>query len=277
MTWAAALSTAVCALGQVEAVAVEIETDGGIARGWFAEVELTHPDIEIVTLVEPSASSGMVDLVSPDAWLDDASMRLVVNASYFAAKPGGVASIVGVCVDDGEVVSPPRSYAGSDDPALMITHEGGAVIGHFGPDDLSRARVAVAGVGGSGTSSVAGSLLVDDGVNLGETARVQPMARHPRTAIGVSDDGSRLLIMVVDGRQDGWSVGVTLPELADALIERGAWDAVNLDGGGSSALLVRDGDEVVGNRPSDGSLRPVAVSLGIRMFEGEPASQAGGE
>ncbi len=59
---------------------------------------------------------------------------------------------------------------------------------------------------------------------------------HPRTAAGVTADG-RLLVMTVDGRQPGFSEGVYLDELAALLLEEGAVDAVNLDGGGSTTLV----------------------------------------
>lgn len=72
--------------------------------------------------------------------------------------------------------------------------------------------------------------------------------RHPRTAVGISRDGRRLLIAVVDGRQPELSIGMTLGELADLMLREGMWEAYNLDGGGSSTMVV--GPEIV-NSPSD--------------------------
>lgn len=71
--------------------------------------------------------------------------------------------------------------------------------------------------------------------------------RQPRTLAGVRADG-KLLLVTVDGRRPGWSTGMTLPEAARLMRSLGARDALNLDGGGSSAMTVRG--EVV-NRPSD--------------------------
>lgn len=90
--------------------------------------------------------------------------------------------------------------------------------------------------------------------------------RHPRTAVGIGDGGRRLVLVVVDGRQEGYSAGMTLHELARVMLELGARDAMNLDGGGSSAMAVRtaDGQVRVVNRPSDaGGERPVANALAI--------------
>lgn len=74
--------------------------------------------------------------------------------------------------------------------------------------------------------------------------------RQPRTAIGVSRDGRRVFLVVVDGRQDH-SRGLTLYQLARTLDELGAWRAINLDGGGSSVMYVRQAGGIVSS-PSPG-------------------------
>jgi len=83
-------------------------------------------------------------------------------------------------------------------------------------------------------------------------------ARHPRTMIGRARDGS-LLLVTVDGRRPGRS-GMTLREAARLMIRLGAVEAMNLDGGGSTAFVTRGR---VRNRPSDGRERPVAVALAV--------------
>ena len=77
--------------------------------------------------------------------------------------------------------------------------------------------------------------------------------RHPRTAIGFNADSTRLYFVVVDGRHMT-SVGVTLKEMKGIFDALGAVNAVNLDGGGSSCMVVND--EVL-NHPSDGPVRAV--------------------
>jgi exopolysaccharide biosynthesis protein len=84
-------------------------------------------------------------------------------------------------------------------------------------------------------------------------------APHPRTAVGISGDGKELYLVVVDGRREGVP-GMTLPELAQFMDELGACTAVNLDGGGSSAMWV--GDRIV-NRPSDLVERNVVNHLAV--------------
>jgi exopolysaccharide biosynthesis protein len=93
-----------------------------------------------------------------------------------------------------------------------------------------------------------------DGVNVaGDAATVEGTisrnaeVRHPRSAIGYSRDRRYLWLFTVDGRS-ATSVGMTLVEMADVLRARGVWDAMNFDGGGSTAMVI-DGRLV--NAPSD--------------------------
>lgn len=86
--------------------------------------------------------------------------------------------------------------------------------------------------------------------------------RHPRTAVGLDLEAQRLWLVVVDGRQEGWSAGMSLPELADFMEALGARDALNLDGGGSSVMVI-GGRRV--SRPSDaGGERAVVNALALR-------------
>ncbi len=94
-------------------------------------------------------------------------------------------------------------------------------------------------------------------------------AAHPRTAIGVSGDGAMVWIVVVDGRQPGYSAGASLQVLTDLFVGLGAVDAINLDGGGSATLAADDGAGAarILNRPIHtgvpGRERPVANHIGL--------------
>ncbi len=89
-------------------------------------------------------------------------------------------------------------------------------------------------------------------------------ALHPRTAVGVDSDTGRVLLLVVDGRSED-SRGFTLVELARLMVELGAEEALNLDGGGSSTMAVTPpgGGLAVANSPSDGQERSVPNGLGL--------------
>jgi exopolysaccharide biosynthesis protein len=82
--------------------------------------------------------------------------------------------------------------------------------------------------------------------------------RHPRTAIGWRADG-HLVLVTVDGRQPQKSVGMTIEELAKLMIELGCVEAMNLDGGGSTTMVIRN---KIANNPSDAAgERPVSDAL----------------
>lgn len=97
-------------------------------------------------------------------------------------------------------------------------------------------RIVRAGVNIAGNSA-------SDEATLSGNAEV----RHPRSAIGFSRDSSTLILATVDGRQAS-SVGMTIVELAELMREFGAWDALNFDGGGSTAMVIKGR---VANSPSD--------------------------
>ena len=106
--------------------------------------------------------------------------------------------------------------------------------------------------------SVGGTpLLLKDGNVVAESCKADICRRHPRTAVGFTSRG-KIILMVVDGRRRKWSVGMTLVELAREMRRLGARGAINLDGGGSSTMVVKGR---IRNRPSDGSERAVSSAV----------------
>jgi MYXO-CTERM domain-containing protein len=97
--------------------------------------------------------------------------------------------------------------------------------------------------------------------------------RQPRTAMGLSEDRRTFFLVVVDGRSSV-SVGMYGTELAKLMADLGAWQAFNLDGGGSSQLWLRSQGTV--NAPSDGSPRSVANHWGIFAGSGSGRPSAPG-
>jgi exopolysaccharide biosynthesis protein len=89
-------------------------------------------------------------------------------------------------------------------------------------------------------------------------------AKGPRTAFGLSADRKTAWLVVIDGRQQGYSMGASLPEMVALFRELGASDAINLDGGGSAAMAVagNGGEPELLSRPIHtgvpGKERPVA-------------------
>lgn len=115
-----------------------------------------------------------------------------------------------------------------------------------------------AGISGGGEILRNGQV-VANGLIIGQNGR------NPRTAVGVDKDKTQVIIMAIDGR--GKSIGATHTELGNLLLEYGAYDAIHLDGGGSTTVAVRNENErqvSVENVPSEGSQRLVANSVGIK-------------
>lgn len=83
------------------------------------------------------------------------------------------------------------------------------------------------------------------------------LRRHPRTMAGVTKSG-KLILVTVDGRRPGATVGASMVEAAQLMLWLGARQAINLDGGGSTAMVVKG--KVV-NHPSDGIERGVGDAL----------------
>lgn len=113
-----------------------------------------------------------------------------------------------------------------------------------------------------------GPALVEDGATVSGIENVEVdtnfgnhsiQGEQPRTAVGIIDD-NHLVFVVVDGRSDGYSRGVTMTELADIMISLGAETAYNIDGGGSSTMYF-DGEVI--NQPSNGGERGTSDILYI--------------
>ena len=113
----------------------------------------------------------------------------------------------------------------------------------------------------------AGGLLtiLEEGKNVGE--RLDP---DPLTVVGYSDDQRYLYLMVIDGRQEGYSEGASPHEAAEMISKLGASDAINMDGGSSTTMAMENvlGGATVINRPSkrlflNSIERPVATHIGI--------------
>ena len=156
--------------------------------------------------------------------------------------------------------------------AVVLSATGRAAWNLSGLKPGSRLKI-VQSVGAAWDNAVqavgAGPCLVKDGqiylTTMGEEFGSDVAGgRAPRTAIGVNKEGKALLV-VVDGRRRT-STGFSLLELAQFMLDLGAVDAMNLDGGGSSEMIV--GDQIV-NQPSDGRER--RIGAGIAVVRAKPA------
>ncbi|MGC4803470.1 phosphodiester glycosidase family protein [Micromonospora sp. DT233] len=184
----------------------------------------------------------------------------------------GAARVTEVIVVDGRVASVTTAAGTGPIPAgttVLLGRDAGAdaLAGLRPGDAVSVAYRPKASDGGTLRAAIGGaSVLVRDGV----VQSIDDPTLAPRTSVGFTADGRRMIMLTVDGRQAD-SRGVTQTEMGRMMAELGASSALNLDGGGSSTLLARrPGEETVRveNAPSDGSERPVPNGLAIYAPKG---------
>lgn len=219
-------------------------------------------------------------------FLEKQRAQIAVNAHFFLPFPSedADASLVGLAASDGKFYStcelPEQSYAiVANAPAIHI-------------DDRNRARIVGCDVESprtliSGSAQIITSgkktipkydayhpdaALIEGGPKNYSNANSWYDVRTARTVLGLSRDQSVLTVFTVDAK--GGSEGMSVGDVADLLLsDYGVWDALNLDGGGSTTLAMRDpksGQARIVNVPSDRNAagRPVASSLAI--FAEEP-------
>ena len=196
----------------------------------------------------------------PAEALDQLKADLVVNASFFRPfrdewfldyypHPGDVVEPVGAVIADGVAYGRPADAW----PSFCVPDDGRIVLAK--PDDQTR-------------HAVTGNRWI---LRDGQPADDLDPDRYPRTAAAIDAAGQTVWLIVVDGKQPGYSQGASLLELADRLTTLGASDAINLDGGGSSVLAQRhpDGSTSRLSRPAHTKIprraRPIANYLGLRF------------
>lgn len=249
----------------------------GPLAGVVATIDLTHPHVQLKVVLsddrDPDGDGpcvGQLDVASNAARKNDFVVTL--NASFFGAPlvremdgqkvryfVGNCTMPVGWHVSNGKTISRP---AGDKLRATMLVMEDGSIA--LRPDVReipAKTRYAV-----SGNAMV----LVDGEI----VSKDKGGTRHPRSVVGISADGKTLYLVAVDGRQEGFSRGANMVELGELMNQIGAHHAINLDGGGSTAMIVKDmrtGAFAVANQPSEVSTqgfpvrmeRPVADVIGV--------------
>jgi hypothetical protein len=214
-------------------------------------IDLKEPSIRF--LVTPSNGDEPMDCNARTVsqFLSEFKCQVAINGSPFAPlakQPREPQDVLGLSLSRGDLYSPPST----DYDALLIGKDRRVWLDR-GPVRKREIRDAENGICGFY------ALLIDGRNNGGMKDR------HPRSAAGVTQDGRYLILMTLDGRQIGYSEGTSTAETAEWIRKFGAHDALNLDGGGSTALVIegRDGDPVVLNSPSGKLQRLVANHLGV--------------
>ena len=179
-----------------------------------------------------------------------------IRPSAIGAQQGAIAAMNAGFFDTGPGTCPPLDLVKVDGEVLSYNRLTGVAQRSIGWDEDRTTRIAwvdqdrdwpavVDGLGSYPSLVTAGAVRLEPDK---DTSFYD--SRHPRTAVGMKADGTVLLV-VVDGRTSA-GVGMTLDALAQHMVNLGAVDAMNLDGGGSTTLWVRDQSiNGVVNHPSD--------------------------
>ncbi len=262
------------------------------------QVDLSAPGLSF-KLTPPGGSLDTARQTTLE-YLKQEKAQLAVNAHYFLPFPSPQpdASVVGFAASSGKVFAPfeepTQAYAlVKYVPALNLGPGNQASFVHYDPADPEHRKVVESVTIGNAVSGSAqivtkgektipvyadgthpGGLLTPGGPNNYSNERSWYDAVNARTAIGLTRDSKTLVILVVD--RAGGSMGMTVGEVADLLIKDYAvFDALNLDGGGSSSLAMENPQtktaEWVNVSSDNPAGRSVADSLAIFARPAEPA------
>ncbi|MEC7222876.1 MAG: phosphodiester glycosidase family protein [Verrucomicrobiota bacterium] len=205
-----------------------------------AEVALTDPR-------KLASNPSVIAFINTNPWDSFPNKDGKKNRSWHLGQPVDIHGLAGT-------KSIMRSTTAPSNTSVWFDASGKVHFGHQAKDKPNEAATGF-------------QLIVSDGkLTVGKGG-----PRHPRTAIGANKSGEILWLVVVDGRQKGFSEGMDMHELATIMKELGCWRATNMDGGGSSVmgLINKSGEMKIMNSPSDRFLglkriRPLPMVLTIR-------------
>jgi exopolysaccharide biosynthesis protein len=240
---------------------IEMTTASFSASVYAMRVDLTAPGMGFTAT--PHSGPLETTAQTTSQFLESSGAQVAINANFFDPCCNAVPepkNLKELAVSTGTLVSPPSVYPDAGSAVLLLTKQNQATITTVTstPIDLSNVFNAVAG----------STEIVTNGLHTASNnppSVGDPLGVNPRTDTGISADGKYLYLAVIDGRQPGYSGGVTTSDAADLMIALGSYEAVNLDGGGSTALVRSDGEggAIVVNRPGGGAERYDGNNFGV--------------
>lgn len=200
----------------------------------FITVDLNAPGIRVLATPDtPSSESGEFKARTTSEFLNEFKLQLAINANFFFPfkektpwdyypKSGDRVSAVGQAISNGTTYS---SVEPSWSALCFLASQ--------------QAQIVSDGQCPTGTTqAVAGSnmLLSKGKINKILAGTADSDGLYSRTAVGIDQTGKKLWLVAIDDKQPLYSEGVTQEELAEILLKLGAYNALNLDGGGSTTL-----------------------------------------
>ena len=205
-----------------------------------AEAELTNP-------FKLANKNEVLAFINTNPWDSFPNKEGKRNRNWFEGQP---VDIDGLAISGGKI----RSNTQPRESSIWLNNEGQLILG--GKPENEKVQEAM---NGFQLITKEGNIIVSPDNSI-----------HPRTAIGTNKNGKLIWLVVVDGRQKGYSEGMNLFELASLMVDLGCWNATNMDGGGSSIMGMIEADGMIKlmNSPSDRFLglkkiRPLPMILSI--------------
>jgi hypothetical protein len=229
-----------------------------LMRGHALRIDLTAPGIELVTTApmadQPSRTAGL----KTSTFLTKERCQAAINGCAFSpihAEEGKEQILSGLHVSRGKIVS-----KGNGKYHALLVSKGNKAWVAEPPFELKDVYNAVGGF----------QIVLKGGKVPEKMPDYNRGPVHPRSAAGVSADGRYLYLLVIDGRQKDWSQGASIQEVGMWLKALGANEGINLDGGGTTTLVMADGEgnPKVLNRPihgpKPGTERVAGSHLGVK-------------
>ncbi len=259
----------ILAPGVTQKINYAMSADGKQMVYYVATVDVNRDDLTIMANYndnDPSKGWAMqrvqdqvAAMVKNHSHIENFRPVVAINGDGFnttTGKPGGLLVMEGV-----------EWHPVDGDGFFAILKDGTAMIGTQAEYQTYKSQIQE-GIGAFGATLIKnGEIAINKNSNY-------YTSRASRTAIGIKADGS-VVMMVLDGRQEPFSCGGSMEEIAQIMYEAGCVHAVNLDGGGSTTYMSKpegSNDIAVVNRPSDGYARSVAASL-VAVSTAKPSDE----
>ena len=271
--------------------------EGKKAVAYIAVADMASAQWDIWSISDPEMDGTEDGFKTPKTVYDEGAWPIVINAGFFYAS-GGLNYSSSLAVRESEVLAYNINYASEDwvkmyyptRAAFLETADGSfdacwtyrtwdnhymytEPAANSWEEDPAKQPSATYPEGGkefeAKTAMGGGPLLIDGGKFMDTyveelfngASGIGPDSDQPRTAMGVTADG-KMILFVCEGRQMTEGVaGLTTADVAEVLLDLGCVEAINLDGGGSSCMLV-NGEATI--KVSDGSQRAVGSTVMIR-------------
>ena len=235
-----------------------IQASAGTAYAYVMQINLDAPGISFTTtpLTAGGSPGGSVETKSQTTaqFLQSTGTQVAINANTFntcCSTPAPAnETLNGLAISNGQLVSP--DAAGTADLLLSATNQASMAAG--GTANLTGISNAIAGFG----------YVVQNGKNVASGASGANTASDPRMLVGLSQNDQYLYLVAIDsGSSDG--NGVTGSEEANVMLDLGVYNAINMDGGGSTSMVVQgaNGKPDVLESPFTGAERYDGNNLGV--------------